>query len=83
MAEQLQQYYSALPIIENENLLLTVASTLGQTLWGSAENFSTEFIEYAIPDRRQPIPILSQLFDTREQKFPLKVLEKTMPMKRC
>ena len=74
--EQIQQYYAALPIIENETLLLTVASTLGQTIWGSEDNFSTEFVEYAIPDRSRPLPVISQLPDGREQKFPLEVLEK-------
>ena len=76
IAQQLQQYYAALPTIENETLLLTIATTLGQTLWGSAENFSTEFVEYAIPDRSEPFPVISQLPDNREQKFPLEVLEK-------
>lgn len=76
ITQQLQQYYSALPTIENETLLLTVATTLGQTLWGSDENFSTEFVEYAIPDRSEPFPVISQLPDGREQKFPLEVLEK-------
>ena len=76
IAQQLQQYYAALPAVENETLLLTVATTLGQTLWGSDENFSTEFVEYAIPDRSEPFPVISQLPDNREQKFPLEVLEK-------
>lgn len=72
--EQLQQYYASLPVIEHENLLLTVASTLGQLLWGSAENYSTEYVEYAIADRNKQFPVIPSL-SGKEQKFPLAVLE--------
>ena len=74
--EQVQQYYAALPVVEDENLLLTVASTLGQTIWGSPDNFTTEYVEYMIPDRVDPFPARPRREDTREQKFPLDVLEK-------
>lgn len=73
---QLKQYYASLPTIENENLLLTIASTLGQTLWGSQENYLTEYIEYVIPDREQPVPIILQRSENTGQKFPLDVLER-------
>lgn len=74
-AEQVQQYYAALPIIEDENLLLTIASTLGTSLWGSEDDFSTEYVNYAIPDRETPIAVVPYRRENSEQKFSLSVLE--------
>lgn len=74
--EQVQQYYTSLPMIEDENLVLTVASTLGQTIWGSADDFSVEYINYVIPDRKEPLPVASYPGSEGGQKFPLTVLEK-------
>ena len=40
------KYYNNLPIIEDENLLFTIINTLANTLWGSSDNYSTEYIDY-------------------------------------
>ena len=36
--KKLVQYYNGLPIIEDENILLAIANTLGLALWGNDQN---------------------------------------------
>ena len=63
----MQLYYSELPLIEDENLLLTMANTFAAHLWGSAERYAMEYVDYAIPDRYEPIQfstIPGQAWDT-------------------
>lgn len=52
---QMQLYYSALPLLEDENWLITMANTFAKHLWGSPDQYSLEYIDYAIPDRYEPI----------------------------
>ena len=54
--KRMQLYYAALPLIEDENLLLTMVNTLAKQLWGEPEQYVMEYVEYAIPDRYEPIP---------------------------
>ncbi len=64
----LLKYYSSLPILENENLLLSMISALAKELWNNREDISMEYIDYAIPDGREPVensPIGRTLSDTR------------------
>lgn len=49
-------YYAGLPLVEDENLLLTMTNTLATHLWGSPEQYAMEYVDYAIPDRYEPIP---------------------------
>ena len=53
---QIRLYYAGLPLIEDENLLLTMANTFAQHLWGTPEQYRMEYVNYAIPDRYDPIP---------------------------
>lgn len=52
---RMQLYYTALPLVETETLLLTAANTLAKALWG-ADRYTMEYVDYAIPDRYEPIP---------------------------
>ena len=66
-AQRMHLYYSELPLIEDENLLLSMANTFACHLWGSPEQYSMEYVDYAIPDRYEPIPftaIPGQWWDT-------------------
>ena len=45
----MERYYSELPLIEDENLLLNMTNTLANYLWGSPEQYSMEYVDYAIP----------------------------------
>ncbi len=53
--EQLLSYYRNLPVVEDENLLISIVDTLGNFLWGSPNHFDMEYITYEIPDRRRPV----------------------------
>ena len=52
-------YYANLPLVEDENLLLTMINTLATYLWGDPEQYTMEYVDYAIPDRYEPIPYFS------------------------
>lgn len=68
-------YYTELPIVEDENLLLTMANTLALHLWESSEHFSLEYVDYAIPDRYEPIPLTSINHEEQENTLSLTALE--------
>ena len=70
---QMDLYYAGLPIVEDENLLLTMASTLAKYLWG--DPFSMEYVDYAIPDRYEPIPI-SAATTVSDNSLNLAILER-------
>ena len=55
-SDYMRMYYTSLPLIDDENLLLTMANTFAATLWGSPEQYAMEYVDYAIPDRYEPIP---------------------------
>ncbi len=54
--EQMQRYYTKLPLIEDENILLTMMNALGKELW-EQEKYDIEYIEYAILDHHKPISV--------------------------
>ena len=57
--EQMDIYYTTLPLIEDETFLLSMANTFATHLWGSPEQYTLEYVDYAIPDRYEPIPYAS------------------------
>lgn len=69
------KYYNNLPIIEDENLLFTIINTLANTLWGSSDHYSMEYIDYMIPDRAEPICVVPAYGDVKESPVNLSVLE--------
>ncbi len=54
----LEHYYNGLPLIEDENYLLTMTNTLASQLWGPADSYAMEYVQYVIPDQRRPIPMV-------------------------
>ena len=73
--QQLTIYYTDLPVIEDENWLLTLANTLGTCIWGAHSQFNLEYIEYEIRDRSTPIPITQVDTDPYDAPISLTVLE--------
>ena len=73
--KKLVQYYNGLPIIEDENILLAIANTLGLALWGNDQNYCIEYVDYAIPDRSTPIPVSRVYSDFAESPHSLAALE--------
>ena len=76
LRKQFFLYYSGLPIIEDENWLMTLANTLGSRLWGASDEFSLEYVDYMIPDRNDPIPVVPSDADPADDFRSLSVLEK-------
>ena len=73
-SEQIRAYYRNLPIVEDENVLLSIMDTLGSFLWDGVNNFNTEYITYEIPDKRHPI-YSSDIFDGTDSVVPNLTLE--------
>lgn len=74
-AEQLRAYYRHLPIVEDENVLITIVDTLGAQIWNGEENFNVEFINYEIPDRRRPI-VHDGIFENNDASAPALSLDR-------
>lgn len=69
-------YYASLPLVEDENLLLTMTNTLATHLWGSPEQYTMEYVDYAIPDRYEPIPYPVSDRQNNESSLNLTTLER-------
>ena len=73
-SQRMRLYYTTLPLIEDENLLLSVSNTFARHLWGGPGQYTMEFVDYAIPDRNTPIPYSSLPMGTAERPFDLQML---------
>ena len=57
--DQLEQFYASIPLIQDENTILTLLYTLGEYLWDNADNFSIvdDFLfADSVPDTFIPLP---------------------------
>lgn len=72
---RLQLYYTGLPLIEDENLLLSMANTLATHLWGDPEKYTLEYVQYAIPDRYTPVSYAVSPIPTADSPLSLSLLE--------
>ena len=54
---RMELYYADLPLIEDETLLLNMTNTLANHLWSSPDQYSMEYVDYAIPDRYEPVSV--------------------------
>lgn len=73
--QRMRLYYTALPLIEDENLLLSMANTFARHLWGGPEQYAMEYVQYAIPDRYEPIPYIPKPGQGGENAQSLAALE--------
>ena len=73
--DRLQLYYTTLPLIDDENLLLSMANTFASEIWGSPEQYAMEYVDYAIPDRYEPIPFSSTPGQSDAHTIDLSALE--------
>ena len=74
-ADRMRLYYASLPLIEDENWLLTMANTFATHLWGSPEQYAMEYVDYAIPDRYAPVPFTPGHVQKPENPLSLATLE--------
>ena len=75
LIQRMEQYYTELPLIEDENLLLNMMNTLANYLWGSPEQYTMEYVDYAIPDRYEPFSINTADHRLTENNVSLSTLE--------
>ncbi len=73
--EFLEQYYENLPIINNENLILTLTNCLAQEMWGVDSEFYMEYVDYMIPDRFKPVITPIAAVSNQENEYDLEILE--------
>lgn len=71
----LTKYYNKLPVLDDENIVFTIANTLGEILWESRENYNFEYVEYAINDKSKPIDFSPVYIDAEEPSLSLSILE--------
>ena len=74
MTEQLSRYYAGLPMVNDENMLLTIACTLADELYGK-RSYRLEYIEYMIPDKSAPTVYHKQPKRETESQAALAALE--------
>lgn len=75
-SDYMRMYYTSLPLVDDENLLLTMANTFAATLWDSPEQYAMEYVDYAIPDRYEPIPYAFTPGQTEPHALDLSTLER-------
>ncbi len=71
----LTRYYSSLPLVEDENYLISMMTALGKELWDTDQDITMEYIDYAILDYASPIEHSSVGRTLTETKFDLRALE--------
>lgn len=74
LAEQISRYYAGLPLVSDENMLLTIACTLADELYGK-KSYRLEYIEYMIPDKSAPAVFVRQPEREPESQAALAALE--------
>ena len=68
-----RSYYATVTYIENDPLILTALTTLGETLWGSKDAFSMQYMESA--DNLQLTPAAQAAGDKLTEAADIKILE--------
>ena len=76
--EHFLAYYRNLPIVEDENLLMSIMDTLGVAVFGSADSFCVEFVNYEIPDKLRPVHFseISEVYEASGSFLNLSIIER-------
>lgn len=73
--EQLNKFYEDLPLVQDESQVLGLLYTLGETLWGSLDNFSLEEITDLAPYDSGPLEKYDNFTASDEAFVNMKLLE--------
>lgn len=75
--ELLFSYYRSLPIVEDENLLISIIDTLGVRIWNGLDNFSISLVNYEISDKLRPVSFSNAIepYDKPGSKLSLEIIE--------
>ncbi len=72
---QLEQYYQDLPLITDNNLLITLLYTLGEVLWGSMDHFSFQKIDSFVLEDIMHVSPLPDIATPEEALLSMQILE--------
>lgn len=73
---QLEKYYTDVPLVVDEESLYSLVNTFGEVLWGSMDNFTIENIEQHMPDHVVPVASRPNYNDPEDAFVTMNVLEK-------
>ena len=73
---QVMKYYANLPLMADENLLFIIVKTLGNTLWGSPENYRFEYLGETYADHVGTEKIPAAYTETPDTPLHLDLLER-------
>lgn len=72
---QLEKYYADLPLIPDESTIFALVNTFGETIWGSLDHFSLEYIERRLPQNYEPVAAGPDFKETEEPLITMQILE--------
>lgn len=72
---QLEKYYADLPLIPDESTVFALVNTFGETIWGSLDHFSLEYIERNLTQNYEPIASRPEYKETEEPLFSMQIME--------
>ena len=75
MVNVIKKYYMSLPLLDEENSLIGVATVLGKCLWGDENNFTFEYMDDIFFDQVDPSNIPEAYEDVYNSRFHLSLLE--------
>ena len=75
MINVIKKYYRGLPLLDDENSLISVATVLGKCLWGDEKNFSLDYMDDIFFDQVDPSNIPKVYEDVYNSHFYLNLLE--------
>lgn len=72
---QLEQYFLDIPMLNDENILLTIMYTLGEYLWGDTDHFTTREISYPISGVEDLVVPIPDIMKPEEAKLSMQIIE--------
>ena len=75
MANVIEKYYMSLPLLDEENSIIGVATVFGKCLWGDENNFTLEYMDDIFFDQVDPSNIPEMYQDVCNSRFYLSWLE--------
>lgn len=73
---QLEKYYRNLPMVPNEHTLLTALNILGESIWGSMDNFSVQNVKEHITLDLEPVAQRPPFKEPKDAFISMQILEK-------
>lgn len=72
---QLNKYYSNIPLLTDEEILFSLITTFGESIWGGLENFSVEYVDNDLPEQVEPIASRPDFQEPEEAFLSMQILE--------